>query len=115
MNSIDRDQKHFNLFSVKGKYDPYLCSSEIHQEVLELTINKNKLPVIILLPLVIALLIYLIYYVRYPNFITGFYTFASCFFIFLLLLPTLNNLFIIYKDRNKEKRVLAERPIFDEN
>ena len=50
-----------------------------------------------------------LFYVQYTKPINLFYTFASFFFIFALLLPFLDETFNLFKSNNQEKRVLAKK------
>jgi hypothetical protein len=108
---VERDEGRFILTPIANlRYDPYLSSGEIVLEYKDLTYNKKKLPALLLVPLVAALLGYLLFFSGHAGFLSWFYSAASVFFIAILMLPLLNSVFYLYKDQNSEKRILAENP-----
>lgn len=114
--NMERTAPHrFRLFpSANGAFDPYMGSGDIGIAYGNMTVNEKKLPAYLLLPLLLALLLQLVRFARTQTFLSLFYVIAPCLFVGLLLLPVLNNLFGLYKDQNREKRILAKKPEFKE-
>lgn len=98
---------------VADKYDPFMYSRDLDLEYNDLVKSKKRIPYanFISFILVLGLWIYLSFYAGKAEFITRFYTAASCFFVLLLLLPFLNEVFEVYKSENQELRNLANKPV----
>ncbi len=109
------DKHNITLTPINGIYDPFISTKDFGLEYAQLFANKKHLPFAFIVSFffTFSILIYFLFFSKPVEFKVGFYTFASCVFILMLFLPSINETFHFYEDQNTEKRKLAVKPVFE--
>ncbi|MDI1355238.1 MAG: hypothetical protein PSX36_09980 [bacterium] len=111
-----RENTEFALHEAAGKtFDPFIYTSNILKGYGALLESKNTLPFpfVIAFIVVLALLIYALVFLKSMGSMPVFYSFASCFFVLLLLFPFFGQSFDLNNNATAEKRILAAKPKFN--
>ncbi|MBL7934146.1 MAG: hypothetical protein JNL60_19740, partial [Bacteroidia bacterium] len=98
-------------------YDPYLYTDDISAQYSSMLGRKVGLPFHTLVSFIctLSLLLYVLLFQQRLRLRTIFYSFASCFFVAILLFPFIIEFFNLSSGENLEKRALAEKPVLNKN
>lgn len=114
---VKASDKGLWLQPVNGRFDPFMYSADITEEYSALLASEKKLalPFGTSFILVFASFLFLVLYSRQEGSSISLYTVTSCFFVLLIFLPSINQLFGFYENKSNEQRTLISRPEFNRN
>lgn len=112
---VKASDKGLLLQPLNRSFDPFMYSADISKEYSVLLASKKKLalPFGTSFILVFATFLFLVMHSKQEGLSRRVYTLTSCFFVFLIFIPSLNQLFGFYESKSNEQRTLITKPEFN--